>query len=273
MGLTGLISACSSCLNRLLVLALAAFALPVWSADLTLYTEEYPPINFSKNGKATGLATEVVEEIERRLGVTYPVQVIPWARAYKEAQSVPNTVLFAAMRSQERENLFKWVGPLTTVNAGLYARKGSRLHISKLDDARNVNGIIVPREWWTHQILRGMGFANLEAVANPEQMVKMLMAGRGTLMATDNQTLSQILALGDAKPDDVELVQIIVQSQSYIIFSKSTPDDVIAAWQRTLDEMKRDGSFARIYARWLPNDAPPGVEPSKETWPVKKQAF
>lgn len=240
------------------------------AADLTIYTEEYPPINFSKDGKATGLSTEIVEEIERRLGKSYPISVVPWARGYKAAETEPNTVLFAAMRSEEREKLFKWVGPITTVYAGLYARKTEHFHVNKLDDARSADGIIVPREWWTHQILRGMGFPNLEPVANPEQMVRMLMAGRRKLMATDNQTLTEILALGDARPQDVELVQIIVQSQSYIVFSKGTPDSIVASWQKALDDMKKDGSFARIYAKWLPNETPPAVEPNKDTWPIKR---
>lgn len=240
------------------------------AAELSIYTEEYPPITFTRDGKVTGLGTEVVEEIQRRAGTPAAIQVVPWARAYQLVQSKSAVALFTTMRTEEREKLFKWVGPLSTVKAGLYAKKSSGLRLASLEEAKKVDGIIVPREWWIHQILRGMGFTNLDAVPNPEQMVRMLIAGRRTLIASDNQTLPLTLTEQGARPEDVELIYTITQTQSYIAFSLATPDALIQRWQKSLNEMKKDGSFARIYGKWLPGEAPPGVDPSPETWPLKR---
>ena len=50
---------------------------PLTAEPLRLFTEEYPPINFSQNGEPAGLATEVVKEIMRRTGQNAPISVVP----------------------------------------------------------------------------------------------------------------------------------------------------------------------------------------------------
>ena len=37
----------------------------------------------------------------------------------------------------------------------------------------------------------------------------------------------------------------------YIAFSKSTPDSIIEQWQRNLDEIKSDGTYAQIFSQWI----------------------
>lgn len=247
----------------LLMGLLAGAATGAAARDLMVLTEEYPPITFSNNeGKATGLDCEVVEEIQRRVGNRSPIQIVPWARGYKLALIDPDVALFATMRTTERETLFKWVGPLNTVKTSLYAKRGSPLRITGLPDAKSVDRILVPREYYSHQFLRQVGFTNLGVVNTPEMMVRMLVSGRGALMATDNQTLPTLLAMAGAEPGDAELRYTFMESQSYVAFSKDTSDEVVRQWQHALDEMKRDGSFARLYEKWLPGETPPGIKPS-----------
>src|SRR5690606_1596967 len=97
--------------RRLLLLASLLFALPIHAGQqsLQLFTEEYPPVSFSRNGVADGMATELVREILRRLGETASIQVVPWPRGYLMVQRTPGTGLFATIRSAQREADFKWV--------------------------------------------------------------------------------------------------------------------------------------------------------------------
>lgn len=59
--------------------------------------------------------------------------------------------------------------------------------------------------------------------------------------------------------DDVENAFTLSTDLFYIAFSKATSPALVARWQETLDAMKQDGTFARIYAKWLPAETPPGV--------------
>jgi len=92
----------------LLVIALAS-GLAAHGAGLRLLTEEAPPNNYIKDGKLTGLAVEVVQEIMRRTGDAEPIEMMPWARAYRLAQSgqAGSVGLFLTARTPEREGLFQ----------------------------------------------------------------------------------------------------------------------------------------------------------------------
>lgn len=231
---------------------------------LHLYTEEYPPINFSENGKPTGLATEVVEQIMRRTGQSAPISVVPWARGYQQALTRPNTGLFVAMRTRERERLFKWVGPITRNVTSFYALHSSIVSIKSLDEAREYGEIAVPRDWYSHQRLQALGFSNLTPVTGPVQVVSMLKRGRVKLMVLDNLSFSALLAQGDIQVDEVQLLFEFVHSDSYIAFSYDTDDALIARWQRELDGMKGDGSFAAIHQKWLPGEPLPPLHAGPE---------
>ena len=237
-----------------------ALSLAVQAQPLRLYTEEYPPINFSENGQPTGLATEVVQAIMQRTGQNAPITVVPWARGYQQALSRPNTGLFVAMRTREREQLFKWVGPITHNVTSFYALRRSFVSIQRLEEAREYGEIAVPRDWYSHQSLLARGFTNLTPVTGPAQVVSMLKRGRVKLMVLDNLTLSALLAQGDIQADEVQLLFEFMHSDSYIAFSQATDDALIARWQRELDSMKGDGRFAAIHEKWLPGAALPPLE-------------
>lgn len=242
------------------LLLVCCLPMQLLAQPLRLYTEEYPPINFSQNGQPTGLATEVVQAIMQRTGQNAPITVVPWARGYQEALQRANTGLFVTMRTREREQLFKWVGPITRNVTSFYALRRSFLSISRLEDAREYGEIAVPRDWYSHQRLLAEGFSNLTPVTGPAQVVSMLKRGRVKLMVLDNLSLSALLAQGDIQADEVQLLFNFMHSDSYIAFSQQTDDALIARWQRELNEMKSDGSFAVIYQKWLPGEPLPPLE-------------
>lgn len=234
--------------------------MPLQAQPLRLYTEEYPPITFSQNGKPVGLATEVVQTILQRTKHSAPITVVPWARGYEETLQQVNTGLFITMRTREREKVFKWVGPITHTVTSFYALRSSRLAVSNIEDAREYGEIAVPRGWFTHQQLMAEGFSKFTLVTNPAQVVRMLKLGRVKLMVLDNQSLNALLKQGDIQEDQVQLLFEFTESDGYIAFSPLTDDALIARWQRELDGMKHDGSFAAIHQKWLPGEPLPPIQ-------------
>ncbi|MES2818793.1 MAG: transporter substrate-binding domain-containing protein [Pseudomonadota bacterium] len=226
---------------------------------LHLYTEEYPPLNFSRDGEATGFATEVVREILRGTGQSASIEVATWARGYKQTQTRADTGLFVTMRTREREALFKWVGPLTSNITHFYGLKTSTLQLRNLDDARAASAIGVPRDWYSQQLLRREGFTNLYPLVGPEQMVRMLKLGRVELIAVDDLSLAALLAKGELRREDVRPLLAFVRTYSYIAFSPLTDDALVQRWQSELDRIKADGRFAGLYRHWLPGHALPGA--------------
>ncbi|WP_349745291.1 substrate-binding periplasmic protein [Roseateles cavernae] len=229
---------------------------------LRLLSEEFPPINFTQDGQPQGLSVDIVREIQKRLGQDHAIDFMPWVRAFRAVQEAQEpTALFAMARTAEREQQFQWVGPIVVFYSALYAPNGGGLRLKSLDDARRAKAVLVVRGWYTAEELGGLGFRNLVTVNDPAQGIRMLLARRAPLFATERISMPKIMAKAGVAPDALEIVYSYASSEGFIAFSRNTDATLVAAWQAKLDEMKRDGSFAVIYRRWLPNDSPPVATP------------
>lgn len=104
---------------------------------LTLYTEEFPPFNFTEKGKITGVSAEVVRHVMAATGMPYKIQSLPWAQSYNLVQKERNALIFSISRNSKREPLFKWIGVLTPTTYSVMALKSrSDIKITKLSDMK-----------------------------------------------------------------------------------------------------------------------------------------
>ncbi len=215
-----------------------------------IITEEFPPYNYTKNGKITGISTEIVREILKRLGHPDNIELIPWSEGYNLILKNEHTILFSTTRSPQREKLFRWVGPLVPNNVVFYARKGSGLPVNSLDDAKNISKIGVYKDDFGEQLLIKKGFTNLDSVIDNKENVQKLVDGKIDLWAI-NELTGKHLAQQVGLADKIENVFLVDKKAMYIAFSKNTPDYIIKKWQAVLDKMHSDGSYARIFLKWL----------------------
>ena len=239
----------------LLLLCLLPSAVSFGGQSMTLITEEFPPFNYTKNAQVTGATTRVVKEIARRLKIPDDIQVMPWARGYEQLGSDPNVVLFTTALTDERKSLFHWVGPLYTVRLGFYARKGSPLRIDSLDAAKKVASIATYKNDFREQILESLGFTNLDSSNSPRSNIRKLISGRADLWFFDNVGAPRVAAEAGIDPDAIQELYTCQQHFSYIAISRQTSLSVVRDWQRTLDEMKADGTFWWLTSQWLPANA------------------
>ena len=168
-------------MRRLISLLLFLTLYPVHTiiaAELTILTENLPPLNYLEDGKLVGPSIEIVTEIQKRVGCNAPIEVLPWARAYRMALEEDNVVLFGTTQTESRQSLFKWVGPLATKRDILVGLKGSKSRISSLEDAKQVNRIGTLRDDTRERYLIDHGFANLEPVSDEQKNARKLILGR-----------------------------------------------------------------------------------------------
>ncbi|MDC8773213.1 substrate-binding periplasmic protein [Roseateles albus] len=220
-------------------------------------SEEFPPINFTEQGLPRGLAVEIVQEIQRRQGSDLAIEFMPWARGFREAKGAGEVGLFSMARTPEREKQFKWVGPIVTFYSSIYAPAQNGMRLRSMEDAKRASAVLVVRDWFTAEELKTLGFQNLVSVSEPVTAIKMLLAKRAPFFATERLSMPDILAKAGIAEDSLEIVYSYASSEGYIAFSLDTPDATVNTWVAHLREMKRDGSFLKIYRRWLPKDNPP----------------
>src|SRR3989338_5868027 len=111
---------------------------------MVLLTENFPPYNMAINGKnfaqednIDGIAADIIREMFKRAEIQYNLTLrFPWDRIYKLALEKPGYGVFVTARLPERENLFKWVGPIGPDDWVLLGRSDSTISLSSLDDAK-----------------------------------------------------------------------------------------------------------------------------------------
>ena len=247
----------------LLIASILLFSVQTsFSADLTILTENLPPLNYVKDGKLVGPSVEIVKEIQRRVGSRETIQVYPWARAYKLALEDENVVLFSTTHTKERDDKFKWVGPLATKRDILVAKKGLGIKINNLEDAKKVGRIGTLRDDTREILLKGQGFSNLEPVSDEQLNAQKLVLGRIDLWAYKIPGLRTVCELSGVDYSELEEVYHLREIDVSIAFSKKTSDSIVAKWKNAFDEMLADGTIIKIRRKWndkLPDDPFPEI--------------
>ena len=104
--------------------------------QLRIYTEEYPPFNYTVQGKISGINTELIQLVLDDLAYNGVFEIVPWGRAQRFTQTNSNTCFYSAVRTTEREKMYQWVGPLIKEHVQLFALKPEHPKILNFSDAK-----------------------------------------------------------------------------------------------------------------------------------------
>lgn len=235
------------CAFALLALIVAESA---FCDELTVLTEDLPPLNYIDNGVLVGPSVEIVREIINRLGTKEKIQVYPWARAYKMALEEKNVVLFGMTYTEVRKDKFKWVGPLAIKRDILVAKKTSGIKIITLEDAKKVRRIGTLLDDTRGRMLERLGFTNLEPVTDEKLNAQKLSIDRIDLWAYKIPGLRTVCDLAGVDYREFEEVYHLREIELMIAFSKKTPDVIVKKWNEAFNKMLSDGTVLQIRKKW-----------------------
>jgi len=243
----------------LLVLAATSLLSAAVNAEerdsLVLLTENFPPYNmaeggsnFAKDENISGIAVELVREMFKRAEVDYSLTLrFPWERIYKTALEKPGYGVFSTARLPERENDFKWVGPLGPDDWVMLARADSTISLSSLEDAKAFR-VGAYKGDAISEHLNKQGVAPISALRDQENPQK-LMKGDIDLWATGDPAGRYL-----AKQQGVSGLKNVLRfdsAQLYLALNKATPDAVVQKLQAALEQMRADGFVAEVLKRYL----------------------
>ena len=196
-------------------------------------------------GPRHGFAVDIVVEMARRAGIGLTVQFLPWQRALAEAAHGSNTLIVPVVRTEEREASYNWIAPIVP---------GEPFYLLAIRPDIDISGFDAVKE----KVVGAMANAPAENILRRAQLPRVN-------LATDNIVNARMLLarrfdvwfarLGEAKIAltdlgfDTSQLRHGLRVDSPPSFLAASPDFPAAAAHRltkALDEMKNDGSFARI---------------------------
>ncbi len=223
----------------------------VYAEGYQALTESLEPYNYSENDTLKGISVEIVEELFQRVDMELNIMMYPWARAYNTALYAEKTILFSTVRTPEREEQFNWVGPLYNDTIFFYQKRSNPLVINTLDDARNVSRILAVRKFPEVTILQKNGFDNMELTNSQKNSMLMLNEERADLMIVGSSVAQAIAEDIGIYYSTLQQGIALAEMDLYIALSKDIPQEIVLLWQKTVDEIKADGTYDAIVTKYM----------------------
>ena len=227
----------------------------LFSFQIQPVTEVLVPYQIKNGNTLSGISVDIVKEIQKRIGNHKKILVFPWNRSYLMTLKSDKFALFSTLRTNQREHIFKWVGPLLKVKVLMYKNKNNHKIYKTLDDARSVKSIAVVKNDAIAQYLESKGFKNLKVgyseAAKSKNGFEKVANGEVELYPMNEITANyRIKELGLKGKVVATKIPPMIVKDLYIAFNKNTSDTIIEKWQKALDDIKKDGTYQKILNKY-----------------------
>ena len=230
--------------------------------DLTYITEQYPPYNYQEDGKLQGISVDLLEEIWEKMGAGLnrsAIKLLSWTEGYERVLKENNTVLFTTWRIPEREQLFKWVGPVASGSDVLLAKSDKNISITAPSDLKKYKIGGIENDIAVQRLLNsGAKKEDLILETNSTPIIEMIKNGTIDAWAYNDIAGIWLLQQSGANASDYRVACVLAQGNGYYAFNEETPDSIVQSFQQALDQIKnnKDSSgisdYQKIIYKYIP---------------------
>lgn len=205
-------------------------------------TEDFPPFNFESQGRLTGLTTETVRLLFKKNKIPVEFKLWPWARAYNAALNKEFHFVFTTSRTEDREKLFKWVGPIAQDSFYLAAPASSK--IAYVDDFKKLNHL------------------RISGIAEDSPVLFLEKYGFKFVLTQDNEARGRMLRKGQLDIDilsdsshrhyediyklKMKKVAPMYKTDYYLAFNLGTPDELIKSLNDSLIQIIASPEYKKL---------------------------
>jgi polar amino acid transport system substrate-binding protein len=221
-----------------LVMNLSSVALD----NITYYTENYPPANYSEDGELKGISIDTLKALWKSMNrAERKILMVPWSRGYRFTLDSPNTALLTMSRTPAREHLFKWVGPLFNSTHVLIAKRSKNYNFTNLGQIFSHNVVAVQGDI-SEISLQQVGFPahNMAKVAEQKQGFLMLESDRVDMLAVSIHGFYHLAKEFNIDQNDYEQVWTLNKIGNYIAFNNNTSDSLISSYQQAFNNIEAE---------------------------------
>ncbi|RED49668.1 amino acid ABC transporter substrate-binding protein (PAAT family) [Aestuariispira insulae] len=246
----------SKLFGLLIVLALLG-ASPVSARDFTIVASPQEPFKFRSDGEYMGIDVEVIQEVMKRLGVSYTIKLIKSdARIQEEAKKGKVDMLLLYSKKESRMAFLTYPEQSyvdISWNFFIRAEDEGKISYDTLDDLRAYTiGITKDVSYTTEFMEAGLKF---ETAPRNDLQIGKLLANRFDLVPLN--TISTLYEQKNAGNLDkiAYLPKPLKTKPYYNVFVKASDFPGIAAmpakYDQIIQELKSDGTIKAIFSKYL----------------------
>jgi polar amino acid transport system substrate-binding protein len=151
----------------------------------------------------------------------------------------PNTVYLSISRLPQREQLFKWAGPIGPIRNVLLVRSDKNISITTPEDLKKYKiGVIIDTSSMLLLLDKGIKKEDLVLENESKPLIEMLQNGSIDAWARgDRAGIWEINDLG-LNASDYKTAYTLGQMDYYYAFNKETSDSLVQSFQEAIDYIK-----------------------------------
>lgn len=208
--------------------------------DVKIYTDNDPPYVVIENNIITGGSTvDKMLKVLKKLNLPISkIEALPWARAYNEAKSKANTMIFPIAKTKERLKYLDFTFKIIDSKVYFYKlRTRKDIKLKSFEDAKKYS-ICVVLDDYRHEYLVGENFKRLDPTTDSTRNVKKFISGRCDLIpSTEIGIESKLKSLGEKNSLVLKILELNkLDSALYAAFNKETPVKTIEKFKLAAKE-------------------------------------
>lgn len=212
----------------LISVLVVALSVSAQTFQLSVVTEDaYTLQSLSKTtGEMEGPAADLVERVINDAGIDFTTKVLPWARAYKEAEHTANTLIYSIVRTPERESKFHWLGVISEPQYYLFAMKDSQFTQAINTSSFKSHSIGTILNSASYLALKAEDYKYLVPLTNAEQVFGMLTKNRVDFITANKRTFQSICINYSVECEKIiAIAPIKMQKSSLLYFAINKESD------------------------------------------------
>jgi polar amino acid transport system substrate-binding protein len=240
----------------ILILFAAGTVITASAADkkiVVVVDRHYPPYTYGTAERAKGLYTGLIEEAFTRMGREVEIRALPWKQALKEGRE-GRAAVGGIYKNSVRLKIYDYSRPFFEERLSVYVKRGKAFRFSRLSDLQGK--VIGLNHAWSYgdefdAARKKYHFVTEEVLSNAQNFRK-LVAGKIDCLVADEIAASHIIRQ-EHLSDQVEKLEMpAAVNKAYLAFAKRlNKKDLLEKFNRTLEEMKKDGSYRRIVEHFI----------------------
>ena len=209
-----------------------------------------------KDGSLGGYATEVIDELFKLTDYRPDIHILPWARAYEISKKEANILIFSIAHTQDRDQLFHWVGNLKYERFYFWGLKSQ--FMQKKPTFKSLKDMVIAsaNDYNTEQYLIDQGFKKTFPVVKSSQSLLMLDKKRVDIILSNEMVLRSLSETINYDFLKLKKLQEAVglQNNLSIAFSLATDPKIIERFQAAYRQLVASGKLAEIKNKWAISD-------------------
>jgi ABC-type amino acid transport substrate-binding protein len=222
--------------------------------QIWVLTHLEPPFSlYDERGKPSGYAVELVQGILTEAGMRQQILAAPWQRILVESKMKSEVLVFALARTQEREEDFYWISPITQNSYAVFGHKSEQIpqKIESIEQLPPQSRIAVLAGDFREKVIIEAGHISIASPTWQVALQKFITGEADYLFFSDGGIDLVCLNIEESCTDITRVFQYQLATTYLAVSKHGTSQKLVEKLKSAAANFKRSTQYAAIVKFWL----------------------